>query len=199
MDNERLQRQCAFLVELDRLKTIYRNSFLTTDVSRREDDAEHSWHITLMAIVLREYCPLEIDINRVIYLLLVHDVVEIDAGDISVFHNLNPQNKLEKEQKAAERIFSLLPGDQKQTMLAAWQEFEDGITQESRYAKIMDRMEPLLQNYYTQGKRWQKDRITYAQVMKINLKIGDISPQLWQYAQQLINESLAKGYLKKSY
>jgi putative hydrolases of HD superfamily len=199
LDSARLKQQATFLVELDKLKTIYRNSYLTADASRREDDAEHSWHISLMAIILREHCPFVIDINRVIYLLLIHDIVEIDAGDISVFHNTNPQNKLEKEQNAAERIFSLLPDDQKQPMLNAWHEFEAGVTSESRYANIMDRMEPLLQNYYTQGKRWQKDQITYDQVMQVNRKIGDVSPQLWEYAQQLINDSLTKGYLQKSY
>jgi putative hydrolase of HD superfamily len=199
LENKRLLQQSAFLLELDKLKTIFRRSFLASAPSRCENDAEHSWYISIMAIVLQEYCASEINVSRVIGMLLVHDVVEIDAGDISVFHNPNPEAKFEKEEKATHRLFGMLPEDQYLQLLKLWHEFEDGVTPESRYARIMDRMEPLLQNYYTQGKRWQEDKITLDQVINVNRIIEDVSPQLWEYAQLLISDSLARGYLKKSY
>jgi putative hydrolase of HD superfamily len=199
LETDRIQQQISFLVELDKLKTIYRRSYLAADPARKENDAEHMWHISVMALVLQEYCPVEIDINRVIRLLLVHDVVEIDAGDVSVYLRQNNQDLVEKEKKAAQRIFGLLPSNQGQELLAAWAEFEAAKTPESRYSQAIDRLMPLILNYHTQGRTWQDVGATYEQVIGINQKIGDVSPQLWEYAKKIIDDSLAKGYLKKSY
>jgi putative hydrolase of HD superfamily len=199
MSSKRLQQQIAFLVELDKLKTIYRRSYLATDPSRKENDAEHMWHISVMALVLQEYCPVEIDINRVIRLLLLHDVVEIDAGDVSVYLRQNNLELVEKEKQAAQRIFGLLPAGQAQEMLAAWTEFEAGQTPEARFARAVDRIMPILLNYYTQGKTWQDVKASYDQVIAVNRKIGDISPQLWDFVKQIIDDSLAKGYLLRRY
>jgi putative hydrolase of HD superfamily len=199
MSSKRLQQQIAFLVELDKLKTIYRRSYLATDPSRKENDAEHMWHISVMALVLQEYCPVEIDINRVIRLLLLHDVVELDAGDVSVYLRQNNLELVEKEKQAAQRIFGLLPAGQAQEMLAAWTEFEAGQTPEARFARAVDRIMPILLNYYTQGKTWQDVKASYDQVIAVNRKIGDISPQLWDFVKQIIDDSLAKGYLLRRY
>jgi putative hydrolase of HD superfamily len=199
MTTTRLQQQIAFLVELDKLKTIYRRSYLATDPSRKENDAEHMWHISVMALVLQEYCPVEIDINRVIRLLLLHDVVELDAGDVSVYLRQNNLELVEKEKQAAQRIFGLLPAGQAQEMLAAWTEFEAGQTPEARFARAVDRIMPILLNYYTQGKTWQDVKASYDQVIAVNRKIGDISPQLWDFVKQIIDDSLAKGYLLRRY
>jgi putative hydrolase of HD superfamily len=198
MASDRIQQQIAFIMELDKLKTIYRRAYLAADASRREDDAEHSWHVAIMANILQEYSPAFIDINRVIRILLIHDIVEIDAGDVSIYHRTNPQEIAEKEHQAAVRIFGLLPVDQRAKMMDLWNEFEASQTPESRFAKAMDRLIPLLHNYYTQGKRWKEDGITYEQVMEINRKIEETSPELWTYAKSLIEDSLAKGFLKKS-
>jgi len=197
MNPNRLQKQIDFIVELDKLKTIYRRAYLAADNSRRENDAEHSWHISTMAEILKEYCPEEIDVNRVIRMLLIHDVVEIDAGDVGIYQRANPQAITEKEHKAAQRIFGLLPADQGDEMMSTWLEFDSGQTPESRFAKAMDRLMPLLHNYYTQGKRWKEDGITYEQVMNINRNIEEYTPQLWIYAKSLIEASLSKGYLKR--
>ena len=200
MKKTRIQKQIDFLVELDKLKTVFRRSYLAADPSRRENDAEHMWHISLMALVLREYCPLEIDINRVMHLLLVHDVVEIDAGDVSVYLRQNDRELKEKEASAARRIFGLLPAGQSSEILAVWNEFEAGQTPEARYARAIDRLMPLVLNYYTRGKTWQDVGVTYEQVIAVNRKIiEEVSPQLWNYAKGIIDDSLAKGYLGKSY
>lgn len=199
MSSDRLQQQIAFLMELDKLKTVYRRSYLAADPSRQENDAEHMWHISVMALVLQEYCPPETNINRVIRLLLMHDVVEIDAGDVSVYLRQNNLDLVEKEKQAARRIFGLLPADQAQEMLGAWTEFEDAKTAEARFARAVDRIMPILLNYYTQGKTWQDVRATYDQVIAVNRKIGDVSPQLWEFTKQIIDDSLEKGYLLKRY
>jgi putative hydrolases of HD superfamily len=199
LSNVRIQRQIDFLVELDKLKTIYRRSYLSADPSRKENDAEHMWHISMMAILLKEHCPAEIDINRVIRMLLVHDVVEIDAGDTSVYLRQDNQELRGREQRAAERIFSLLPAEQGQELLEAWQEFDNAKTPEALYAHAVDRLMPLVLNFYTRGKTWQDVGVSYEQVISINRKaIEPISVELWAYAESMIDNCLAKGYLKKS-
>lgn len=198
MTESRLNQQINFLVELDKLKTVYRKAYLIASPNRRENSAEHSWHISVLAMVLQEYAPAGIDINRVMRMLLVHDIVEIDAGDIGVYERQGSTEMVaQKEKQAAERIFGLLPEDQKQEVLSIWNEFEAGVTPESRYARAVDRLIPLLHNYYTQGKRWKEDGITFEQVYSVNKIIANSSPSLWEFTQALINDSVAKGYLKK--
>jgi putative hydrolases of HD superfamily len=198
MSNARLRQQIAFLVELDKLKTVYRRSYLAAAPARRENDAEHMWHISVMALVLPEYSPSEIDLNRVIRLLLVHDVVEIDAGDVSVYHRQNNQDLAEKERQAARRIFGLLPADQGPQFQADWEEFEAAQTPEARYARAVDRLMPLLLNYHTQGKTWQDVGVTYEQVKAVNRQTLEGFPVLWAYVLEILEDSVAQGYLKRA-
>ncbi|MBN1188474.1 MAG: HD domain-containing protein [Dehalococcoidales bacterium] len=192
---DRLQRQIDFLVEIDKLKTIYRRAYLAADPQRRENSAEHSWHVSVIAMVLGEFAPPEVDISRVIRLLLVHDIVEIDAGDTGIYDKKAFRYKNERENRAAERIFSLLPEDQCQELKSLWQEYESGTSPEATFARAVDRLMPLLHNYYTGGKRWREDGITFEQVYAVNRIISQGSPRLWQLAQNLIRDSQAKGYL----
>jgi putative hydrolase of HD superfamily len=194
---DRLRKQIEFLVEIDKLKNVLRRSYLSADPTRRENSVEHSWHIMVMATILQEHCPDSIDINRVIKMLLIHDIVEIDAGDVSVYKRQNSTAIAAKEKSAADRIFGLLPDDQCQGFLELWNEFEARSTADARFARAVDRLEPLIQNYYTQGKTWRLDGITYDKVIAINQKIVGSSPSLWKFASSLIEDSVEKGYLKK--
>jgi putative hydrolases of HD superfamily len=196
MTEDRLHKQIDFIVEIDKLKTVYRRAYLAADPERRENTAEHSWHVAVMALVLKETSQEDIDISRVIRMLLVHDIVEIDAGDIGIYDKKGALDKSEREKLAAERIFSLLPGDQCDEILSLWQEFESGTSAEAKFSRAMDRLMPLIHNYHTGGKRWKEDGITYEQVYDVYRTIGQCSPRLWQFSQSLIQECVAKGYLK---
>jgi len=195
MAEERLARQIEFVVEIDRLKTIYRRSYLASDSSRRENSAEHSWYVANTAMVLAEYCPEEIDLSHVLKMLLIHDIVEIDAGDTGAYDSIGALDKEDREKQAAERIFNLLPADQAQEIHELWVEFEVRITPEARFARAVDRLMPLLLNYYTQGKTWHKDGITYEQVLEVNQIIRDGSPELWEFVLAMIEDCVAEGYL----
>lgn len=197
MAGERLAKQIEFVVEIDRLKTIYRRSYLASDISRRENSAEHSWYVATTAMILAEHCQEEIDLPHVLKMLLVHDIVEIDAGDTGVYDSIGALDKEDREKRAAERIFSLLPPDQAQEVHALWEEFEERITPEAKFARAVDRLMPLLLNYCTQGKTWQKDGITYEQVLEVNQIIRDSSPELWQFVLTMIDECVSKGYLPR--
>ncbi|HEX7474844.1 MAG TPA: HD domain-containing protein [Dehalococcoidales bacterium] len=197
MVQDRFRQQIEFLVEIDKLKNVIRRSYLSADPDRRENSAEHSWHVMVMATILKEYCQDSIDIDRVLKMLLIHDIVEIDAGDVSVYKRQNPTAIAEKEKNAAGRIFGLLPPDQRQEFLELWNEFEARSTADARFARSVDRLEPLIQNYYTQGKTWRLDSITYEKVVEINQKIVASSPTLWEFASSLIEDSVKKGYLIK--
>ena len=194
MNADRLARQIEFLTEIDRLKTVFRRAYIT-DASRRENPAEHSWHVAMMAMVLSEHCSGELDLFRVIRMLLVHDIVEIDAGDTGIYDTVAALDKAERESKAAERIFSLLPEDQCHEIGALWQELEQGTTEEARFARAVDRLMPLLHNYCTQGRRWKEDGITYRQVLAVNQTIRESSPELWEYTLSIIKECVDRGYL----
>jgi putative hydrolases of HD superfamily len=146
---------------------------------------------------LAEYSRMHIQVSHVIKMLMVHDIVEIDAGDISIYDKQSNLEKEAREQKAAARIFSLLPPDQHQDLMDLWKEFETGSTDEAKFARAIDRMIPLIHNYKTQGKRWKEDGITYDQVYSANQVINESSARLWEYALSLINDSVVKGYLKK--
>jgi putative hydrolases of HD superfamily len=196
MKDDRLQQQIAFLVEIDKLKTVFRRAYLAADPGRRENSAEHSWHVAVIALVLAETCPEEIDVSRVIRMLLVHDIVEIDAGDTGIYDKMASLDKAEREKRAAERIFALLPADQQREMGELWQEFEGGTSAEAKFGRAVDRLIPLIHNYHTGGKRWKEDGITYAQVYAVNKVICESSPRLWQFAQSLIEDSVVRGYLK---
>ena len=195
-NNSRLRKQIQFILEIDKLKKIVRQTLLT-DQSRKENDAEHSWHIALMAVLLLEHAEdKSIDILRLISMLLVHDLVEIDAGDTFCYDEAGNEDKLEREIKAADRIFNLLPEDQANFYRSLWDEFEARETPEARYAAAMDRFQPLLHNYYTAGGTWKEHCVHRKQVIKRNHPIADGSATLWDFAEALIDDAVDKGYLK---
>jgi putative hydrolase of HD superfamily len=195
-DNSRLRKQIQFILEIDKLKKIVRQTLLT-DQSRKENDAEHSWHIALMAVLLLEYAEEKrIDVSRVVTMLLVHDLVEIDAGDTFCYDEAGNEDKLEREIKAADRIFNLLPHDQAVFFRELWDEFEARQTAESRFAAALDRLQPLLHNYHTQGGTWKEHNVRKDQVIRRNHPIANGSETLWDFAAGLIDDAVEKGYLE---
>ncbi len=194
MNNERLEQQIRFISEIDKLKTINRRSYILGG-ERLENTAEHSWHILVLAMVLAEYTNESIDLLRVIEMLAVHDLVEIDAGDTFCYDEQGNLSKAEREMQAAERIFGLLPDDQHIELFTLWREFEERSTAESKFANAMDRTMPLLHNYYAQGRPWREHDIHSNQVHVRAAPIRDGSQTLWEYARTVIEDAVAKGYL----
>ena len=196
-DNSRLAQQVEFIVEIDKLKQVYRRTWLT-DKSRQENDAEHSWHLGMMAILLLEHAQQpQLDLLRVLKMVLIHDLVEIDAGDTFVYDDAGAMDKAERENAAADRVFGLLPADQAAELRTIWEEFEARQTPEAKYAAALDRFQPMLHNYRTQGKAWQEHGITADQVIARNQHIAEGSPALWDYAQEFVADAVAKGYLRE--
>jgi putative hydrolases of HD superfamily len=197
MDMKRLERQIQFIVEIDKLKDVFRQTLLMHG-KRYENDAEHSWHLAVMAVLLSEYSLVQnLDIARVLKMALVHDLVEIDAGDTFCYDDKAAQSKDAREAKAAGRIFSILPSDQAAEVRALWEEFEARKTPEARFAAALDRLQPLLHNYNTQGAAWKKHGVTSEKVLARNKHIVDGAPVLWEYAENLIHDAVRKGYLRK--
>ncbi len=195
MDSQRLEQQIRFIREVDKLKTIERQT-LITDASRQENDAEHSWHLALMALVLGEYAKgSAIDLLHVIRMVLVHDLVEIDAGDTYCYDSAGYADKAERETAAAERIFNLLPPDQAGEFRALWDEFEAGASAEARFANALDRLQPLMHNVFTEGRMWKKHGIRKSQVVQRNQKIDAGAPDLWTFASDLIDKAVDQGQL----
>ena len=190
-----LSKQIDFILEIDRLKSVLRRTSLL-DGSRRENTAEHSWQIALMAVLLAEYADPQVDINRVVMMLLVHDLVEIDAGDTFIYDEQARATQADRERRAADRIFGLLPQGQGQRLRALWQEFETRESPEARFASAIDRLQPLLTNYFTQGDTWKESGVIQEQVIARNQLIGLSSPQLWAYAQELIKDAVRQGFLR---
>lgn len=196
MDFKRLEKQIEFIKEIDKLKRIYRQTLLL-DGSREENDAEHSWHLAVMAILLTEYaCSREINILHVVKMVLVHDIVEIDAGDTFCYDEKGNEDKADREQKAADRIFNLLPSDQARETRKLWEEFEERSTPEARFAAALDRLQPLIHNYNTNGHTWRKHRVSSEKVLERNRPIEEGAPELWKYARHLIEDSIRKGLLE---
>lgn len=193
---DRLQQQLNFIVEIDKLKSIIRKTRIA-DSTRHENSAEHSWQLALMALTLAEHANEPIDIMRVVKMVLVHDIVEIDAGDTFLFDEAGHEDKAEREQKAAERLFGLLPADIAQELRAIWDEFEARQTASSRFANALDRIAPLLLNYETKGGSWREYNISADRVLKRVAYIQDGSQTLWEYTQKLIASAVALGYLPK--
>jgi putative hydrolase of HD superfamily len=192
---ESLPEQMSFLLECDRLKTVLRQSTIT-DGSRRENSAEHSWHLGVMAAVLAQYAPPGTDLRRVMTMVLIHDLVEIDAGDLFLYSDAAAQQRQEEaERAAADRIFPLLPDPQAVYLRALWDEFEERKTPEAKFARALDRLQPMLLNTVTQGGTWADHGITADQVLLRVALIEDGSPALGAYARQLVNDSVAKGLL----
>ncbi len=197
MDNERLRKQIEFIVEIDKLKQVLRQNVITGG-SRNENDAEHSWHMAVMAILLSEYAgEKNLDLLRVMKMILIHDIVEIDAGDTFCYDEKGYEDKSEREEKAAERLFNILPEDQARELYVLWKEFEELKTPEARFAACLDRFQPLLLNYNTNGHTWQKPGVTSEKVYKRNGILEDNAPQLWELAKEIIEDSINKGILKR--
>jgi putative hydrolase of HD superfamily len=190
-----LDSQLRFLSEADQLKTVLRQSTLI-DVSRQENSAEHSWHLALMALVLQGHAPAGTDISRVVAMVLLHDLVEIDAGDLFVYAGEEAQARQEvAERAAADRIFALLPAPQAATFRALWDEFEERRTQEAKFARALDRLQPMLVNYQTGGGTWLAHGVTADQVLLRVALIEDGSATLGEYARDLVARSVARGFL----
>ena len=187
--------QVEFIREIDKLKHIERRTLLM-DGSRRENSVEHSWHIALTALILPEYTGREdIDILRVLKMLLVHDIIEIDAGDTYCYDDRGRMDQAQREEKAADRIFNLLPADQMQSLRGFWDEFEARETPESLLANALDRFQPLLHNFFTEGLTWRQNKIKSSQVLDRMRPIKDGAPLLWEFVIRLIEDSVTKGYL----
>jgi putative hydrolases of HD superfamily len=190
-----LDSQLRFLSEADQLKTVLRQSTLI-DVSRQENSAEHSWHLALMALVLQGHAPAGTDISRVVAIVLLHDLVEIDAGDLFLYAGEEAQARQEvAERAAADRIFALLPAPQAATFRALWDEFEERRTQEAKFARALDRLQPMLVNYQTGGGTWLAHGVTADQVLLRVALIEDGSATLGEYARDLVARSVARGFL----
>ncbi len=191
----RLRRQLTFVIEIDRLKTVLRQSPLVS-AERRENDAEHSWHLAVMVVLLAEYADEPIDVGHTVQLVLVHDLVEVYAGDTPLYDVAGGQDQLERERLAADELFSLLPDDQAVRLWALWDEFEERTTPEARFAKAMDRLQPLLLNWMARGGTWRTPGVTADDVRQRKAVIGDASTQLWEAGRQLIDEGEARGWAR---
>jgi len=192
--NPRLQKQIEFLVTIDRLKQVVRRNYLA-DASRPENTAEHSWHLGLMAMVLAEHASQPIDTARAVQMVLVHDIIEIEAGDTFAYDVEANKDKAEREQKAAGNLFGLLPEDQAGEMIRLWEEFETNQTPEARFANALDRLLPLLQNYYGGGPSWKENQIRSDQVLQRNQPVREGSETLYQMAVEIIQDALERGLL----
>ena len=191
---ERLSRQLAFILEIDKLKTVLRRSRIS-DGSRRENSAEHSWHVALAAAAVAEHAEGPIDVAKVVRMLLVHDIVEVDAGDTFCYDAALQETRHEREVAAAERLFGILPEDQAREFRALWDEFEARETPEARFAAALDRVQPVLLNYHTSGAAWREHGVTYEQVVERNKHIEAGSPLVWRYVKSIIDDAAEKGWL----
>jgi putative hydrolases of HD superfamily len=191
----RLEQQVRFIVEVDQLKEIFRRTVLTRS-RRRENDAEHSWHLCLCVLVLAEHAGVpDLDVLRVLKMVIVHDLVEIDAGDTFAYDTAGMAGQHEREARAADRIFGLLPEDQARGFRALWDEFEARETPEARFAAAVDRFQPMLLNAHTEGHAWRQHGVTYPQVVARNQHVEQGSPALWAYAARMIAEAVERGHL----
>jgi putative hydrolase of HD superfamily len=196
MQTDDLLKQVSFIKEIDKLKYIQRKTRLFNS-DRNENDAEHSWHLAMMAIVLAEHSDKPIDVFKVVKMVLIHDLVEIDAGDTFIYDSQKNHINTDEELIAAQRIFGLLPAVQANEFIEIWKEFEKGVTDEAKFARAMDRFEPLLQNTSNNGGTWKEFNVPYQKVYDKKKIIRDSSMTVWNYAESLINESVKRGILKK--
>lgn len=194
MITDRLRQQIAFILEIDKLKEILRRTYVMSG-ARLENSAEHSWQLAIMAMLLAEHANEPVDICRVVKMTLVHDLVEIDAGDTYCYDSVAELDKAARERCAADRIFALLPVEQGRDLRALWEEFEERNTPDARFAAALDRLMPMLHNYHTHGRSWKEHGIKKSQVRERNAYIEDGSADLWAIAQELIEDAVANGYL----
>ena len=194
--SERLEKQVKFMLELDKLKNIYRQSYVLNE-DRKENDSEHSWHLAVMAFLLAEYSNKPVDVLHVMKMVLVHDVVEIDAGDTYCYDTEGYKSKAEREEKAAQRIFGILPDDQREEFYSLWREFEDCQTDDAKFAALLDRIQPMLLNYTKNGRAWTEHGIKKEQVIARNTEYFEVSDSIGDLMRQVIDDAAEKGWLKK--
>ena len=192
--SDRVFQQLSFILEIDKLKTILRQTLLT-DSSRRENSAEHSWHLAIMSVLLAEYATEPVDMLRVIKMLLVHDLIEIDAGDTFAYDVAGNVGRAEREEHGAERIFGLLPEEQGRELRALWEEFDAFKTPESKYANALDRLQPLLHNARTEGGTWRIHSVARDQVYRRMEPIRTALPELWPVVTRMIADACARGWI----
>lgn len=190
--DDRLRKQMEFILEVDKLKKIGRQTYVS-DASRKENDSEHSWHLALMAILLSEYANNEVDVLKVVSMVLIHDIVEIDAGDTYAYDADANKSKREREEAAADRIFNILPEEQARNMRSLWEEFEECKTPEAQFARALDNVQPVMLNDATDGKAWREHQVELNQVQRRNEKTKTGSLELWEYVNNLFDENVKKG------
>lgn len=194
--NQRLQQQLNLVLELDRLKSVLRRTRIQCAEDRLENSAEHSWQVAMMALVMQEHANEPVEISRVLKMLLMHDMVEIDAGDTFVYDAAASKEQAQKELAAAERLFGLLPDDQAEELFSLWREFEAAESADAKFAKALDRLIPMMLNFNNQGIGWRENNVTRQQALTVNRRIDDGSHTLWEYAQQMIEQATENGWLK---
>lgn len=190
--DDRLKEQIDFILEIDKMKEILRQNYLA-DGSARENDADHSWHLAMMALILSEYSNEKVDVTRVVPMVLTHDLVEIDAGDTYAYDEAGALTKETREKAAADRIFGILPKEQGTWMRGLWDEFEACNTPESRFAHVLDNSLPLFLNHAAGGISWKEHKVKRSQIYKRNRITGEGSAKIWEYMQELIQENINKG------
>ena len=195
MEETRLQKQLRFLVEVDQMKNVLRQTLLV-DKSRRENDAEHSWHLALSAVLLKEHMKEDVDLTKVMIMVLIHDLVEIDAGDTYAYDTAGAATKREREVKAADRIFGILPEDQGTYFRQLWEEFEAYETADAKFAHLLDNFQPLLLNDASDGKSWAEHGVHKSQVCKRNERIQETSEIVWEKMLEIMDKHVEDGHLK---
>lgn len=193
---DRIKKQIEFITEVDKLKKVIRQSYIS-DGSRKENDTEHSWHLALMTMILAEHANEPVDVLKVMKMVIIHDIVEIDAGDTYAYDEKGNEDKYDREVKAAERIFGLLPEDQCESLKSLWEEFEARQTIEAKFAAAIDRVQPILLNYLSDGRAWKEHGISKKQVLKRNQHTMEGSSDIWSYFLELIDSATEKGYLRE--
>ena len=195
MNRERFEKQLAFILEADKEKNILRQNRISGNI-RRENDAEHAWHMAMMIYLLKEYSNEKIDVAKAMMMAIIHDIVEIDAGDTYAYDDKAKETQKEREEKAAERIFGILPEDQRDEMRALFEEFEACESAEARFARTMDNFQPFLLNNANDGESWREHDVTKSKVVGRQYRSRLGSEEIWKYTEELINENVKKGNLK---
>ena len=194
--DDRLRKQLDFMLELDKMKNLYRQTYVLHE-DRKENDAEHSWHLAVLAMLLSEYSNEPVNVLHVMKMVLIHDVVEIDAGDTYCYDSEGNKSKAEREENAAQRIFGLLPDDQRNEFYALWREFEDSQTPDARFAAVLDRLQPLMLNYTKNGRSWIEHGVRMEQPMQRNADYFGVSDKLTEVIKEVIQDAADKGWLIK--
>ena len=192
--DERLKKQMDFILEVDKVKNIIRQTYLA-DGNRKENDAEHSWHLAIAAFLLKEYVAEDVDVMKVMIMVLIHDLVEIDAGDTYAYDAEGAKTKRAREVAAADRIFGMLPEDQGGYFRELWDEFEAYESDDAKFAHLLDNFQPLLLNHESNGKSWTEHHVKKSQIYKRNEKIKETSPEVWEWMKQIVEEHIALGHV----